>query len=116
MTSDLPSDGSVAKAVVWQARFADAIRMIVAPSLLFFSGFFTMDFVLSGAYSWPRTSRVLALTLTLAVLIYEFIYKEQQVRHPDYSRETRMKMLLYSCLIPYVVGAIALIALARLTL
>jgi hypothetical protein len=90
--------------------------MIVAPSLLFFSGFFTMDFVLSGAYSWPRTSRVLALTLTLAVLIYEFIYKEQQVRHPDYSRETRMKMLLYSCLIPYVVGAVALIALARLTL
>lgn len=74
-----------------------------------------MDFLLSGIYSWPRTSRIMALTLTLAVLIYEFIYKEQQVRHPEHSLEQRMRMLLYSCAIPYVVGACALIALVRLT-
>lgn len=113
--SHLP-DASASKAVVWQTRFADGIRWIVAPALLFFSGFFTMDFLLSGAYSWPRTSRVMALTLTLVVLIYEFIYKEQQVRHPEYSSETRMKMLLYSCLIPYLTGAAVLIALARMFL
>jgi hypothetical protein len=98
---------------VWQARFADIIRLVVAPPLLFFSGFFTMDFLLSGAYSWPRTSRILALSLTLAILIYEFIYKEQQFRHPEYSFEQRVKMLVYSCAIPYAVGACALIALAR---
>jgi hypothetical protein len=100
---------------MWQARLADVIRLLVAPMLLFFSGFFTMDFLLSGAYSWPRTSRVMALTLTLAVLIYEFVYKEQQVRHPEYLFEQRLRTLLYSCVIPYVVGACALIALARLT-
>jgi hypothetical protein len=83
--------------------------------LLCFSGFFTMDFLLSGAYSWPRTSRIMALTLTLAILIYEFIYKEQLLRHPEYSVEQRLKMLLYTCAIPYVIGACALIALARFT-
>lgn len=100
---------------MWQTRLAEVIRLFVAPILLFFSGFFTMDFMLSGAYSWPRTSRTMALTLTLAVLIYEFIYKEQQARHPEHAFEQRLRMLLYSCAIPYVIGACALIALARLT-
>lgn len=115
MTSHLPSQITASKALLWQTRFADVIRLLVAPMLLFFSGFFTMDFLLSGAYSWPRTSRIMALTLTLAVLIYEFIYKEQQVRHPEHSFEQRLRTLLYSCVIPYAVGACALIALARLT-
>lgn len=114
MTSHLSSQVSASKAVMWQARLADVIRLLIAPMLLFFSGFFTMDFLLSGAYSWPRTSRIMALTLTLAVLIYEFIYKEQQARHPEHSVQQRLRMLLYSCVIPYVVGACALIALARL--
>jgi hypothetical protein len=115
VTSHLPSSVPASKAFIWQARFAEIIRLVVAPMLLLFSGFFTMDFVLSGAYSWPRTSRIMALTLTLGILIYEFIYKEQQARHPEYSFEQRAKMLLYSCVIPYVVGACALIALARLS-
>jgi hypothetical protein len=115
VTFHLPSSVSDSKAFLWQTRFADIIRLVVAPMLLLFSGFFTMDFVLSGAYSWPRTSRILALSLTLAILIYEFIYKEQQVRHPEYSFEQRVKMLLYSCVIPYIAGACALIALARLS-
>jgi len=114
VTSHLPSSVSSSKAFLWQTRFADIIRLVVAPMLLLFSGFFTMDFLLSGAYSWPRTSRILALTLTLAILIYEFIYKEQRLRHPEHSFEHRVKMLLYSCVIPYVIGACALIALARL--
>jgi hypothetical protein len=115
VTFHLPSSVSDSRAFIWQARFADIIRLVVAPMLLLFSGFFTMDFVLSGAYSWPRTSRIMALTLTLAILIYEFIYKEQQARHPEHSVEQRAKMLLYSCVIPYVAGACALIALARLS-
>ena len=90
MISHLSSSASASKAILWQSRFADVIRLVVAPLLLLFSGFFTMDFILSGAYSWPRTSRIMALTLTLAVLIYEFIYKEQQLRHPEHSFEQRM--------------------------
>jgi hypothetical protein len=112
VTSNLPSTLD-AKSVRWHARFADVIRVGVAPLLLFFSGFFTMDFLLSGVYSWPRTSRMMALSLTLAILIYEFIYKEQQVLHPEYSFEHRVRMLVYSCAIPYVLGACALLVLAR---
>ena len=113
MTSPLPSDASIAKAGLWHARCANLICFVIAPVLLLFSGFFTMDFLLSGAYTWPRTSRIMALTLTLAILAYEFIYKEQQLRHPEQSFEQRVKRLLYSCVIPYAVGAAALIALAR---
>jgi len=57
--------------------FAQAIRYVVAPVILAMSGFFTVNFLVSGQYTWPRTSRVLALTLTLLVLSYEFVYKEQ---------------------------------------
>ena len=76
------------------------------------SGFFTANFLVSGQYTWPRTSRVLALTLTLLVLSYEFVYKEQHARtgSPDHARVA----LLYACVIPYVVGAAAMFALWKL--
>ena len=99
---------------MWHARFAEAVRLVVAPLILFSSGFFTMDFLLSGLYTWPRTSRVVALTITVLVLSYEFVYKEQAARFPDRSHDDRLRILLYSCVIPYGLGICALAALARL--
>lgn len=93
--------------------FAEIVRFGVAPLVLFFSGFFTMDFLLSGIYTWPRTSRIIILTLTLGVLAYEFVYKEQRALCPDLPEKPR-KAVLYSCALPYVAGAIVLVALARL--
>ena len=87
---------------------------MVAPVLLAAAGFFTADFVLSGIYTWPRSSRVMALTLTIAVLAYEFIYKEQQARHPERPVRQHLKAVLYSCGLPYLAGAFALWALATL--
>jgi hypothetical protein len=107
--SSVPHNGAV-----WHARFAEAVRLIVAPLLLFAGGFFTADFLLSGVYTWPQTSHVVALTITILVLSYEFVYKEQKERFPHRSHDDRLKILLYSCVIPYTVGAVALIALARL--
>lgn len=98
-----PSDGR-------QNRLAHVVRFAVAPVLLAMAGFVTADFALSGIYTWPRTSRILALTLTIVVLGYEFIYKEQIAG----SVHDRLKPLVSSCLVPYVVGAVALVALARL--
>ncbi|MBI4400155.1 MAG: hypothetical protein HY581_00805 [Nitrospirae bacterium] len=98
----------------WQLWFAEAVRLVLAPVVLLTSGFFTADFLLSGVYTWPRTSRVLVLTLTVLVLAYEFVYKEQRARHPEASSVCPLRALLYSCAIPYGLGALALLALARL--
>lgn len=100
----------------WHRWFSEAIRLAVAPLVLFGSGFFTADFLLSGRYTWTQTSRAAALTLTVAILAYEFVYKEQRVRQgADPSDAGRpLKTLLYSCAIPYAMGALALLALARL--
>jgi len=98
----------------WPQRFADIIRFFVAPLILLISGFSTADFVLSGIYTWPRTSKVLVLTITIVVLSYEFVYKEQRTLKPDSSEAFAARALLYSCLIPYVLGVGALIALSRM--
>ena len=74
----------------------------------------TTDFLLSGVYTWPRTSRVLVLTITVIVLSYEFVYKEQRALKPDPSGAFAARALLYSCAIPYALGVAALLALARM--
>jgi len=98
----------------WHDRFGEAVRFVVAPLVLFFSGFFTTDFLLSGMYTWPRTSRVVVLTITIVVLAYEFVYKEERSRSVGAVDRRPLKALLYSCVVPYVVGIVALLALARL--
>jgi len=80
--------------------------------MLLFSGFFTANFLISGQYTWPRTSRVLALTLTLIVLSYEFVYKEQRTRTG--SRDQARAALLFSSVIPYAVGVLLMLALWKL--
>lgn len=98
----------------WHAWFAEGVRLVVAPLVLFSSGFFSADFLLSGLYTWPRTSRVVVLTLTVAILSYEFVYKEQRARYATLPGDRPLKALVYSCMIPYAMGALALLALARL--
>ncbi|MGQ0810539.1 MAG: hypothetical protein ACT4OO_04860 [Nitrospiraceae bacterium] len=85
---------------------------MIAPLILFVSGFFTASFLLSGQYSWPRTSRVFVLTVTIAVFTYEFVYKEQLARSATQDRALRT--VFYSCVIPYLIGALILVGLARL--
>jgi hypothetical protein len=97
-----------------QRWFAGAVRFFLAPLILFTSGFFTTDFMLSGVYTWPRTSKVLVLTVTVFVLSYEFVYKEQRALNPDSSGSFAARALVYSCLVPYALGAAALVVLARM--
>jgi hypothetical protein len=107
MTSDMSSTR-------WPHLFAQLLRFVIAPLVLFSSGFFTADFLLSGVYTWPRTSRVFVLTLTMCVLAYEFVYKEQRAHSSNEAVGRPLKALVYSCAVPYAVGVVALIALARL--
>lgn len=91
------------------ALFAETVRLALAPLVLLCSGFFTANFVMSGHYSWPLTSRVFVLTLTVLVLSYEFVYKEQLSQH---GSSYRAKIaILRSCLLPYVTGWVLMLAL-----
>ena len=96
----------------WHQLFSDAIRWVIAPAILLFSGFFTANFVVSGQYTWPRTSRVLALTLTILILSYEFVYKEQRARGIDSDRARTV--LLWACIVPYLAGWLLMLALWKL--
>ncbi len=102
-----------------QGYSALIIRFIIAPLLGLFSGFHTIDFVLGGLYTWPQMSRVIALTLAVVILSYEFVYKENiEGASPGQQSMDRqgLKAVLYSCLIPYMVGVLALLSLIVLSL
>ncbi len=96
-------------------RFGSIVRLFVAPLLTAFGGFITADFLLHGVYTWPRTSRIFVLSLTLAVLAYEFIYKEQRLLYPEPTDGRPLKAVLSSCVAPYAFGMALLFALVRLT-
>jgi hypothetical protein len=93
----------------WHTFFSDSVRFVLAPLVLLFSGFFTANFITSGSYTWPRTSQMLALTLTVFVLSREFVYKEQLSRNAAPKRA--WAALAYSCVLPYVIGWLAMLAL-----
>ncbi len=109
MSRDVHQPSGRALGHLW---FAETVRLGIAPLVLLFIGFFTADFLLSGVYTWPRTSQVLALTLTAAVLSYEFVFKEQRLRFGRAPRTRPARALVYSCLVPYAVGFFALVGLA----
>lgn len=96
----------------WHVFFSHSLRYVLAPVLFVSSGFFTSNFIMSGHYTWPRTSRVFVLTLTLLILAYEFIYKDDTVRSA--SPDRAFNAVLYSCMIPYVVGVLMMLGLAKL--
>ncbi|MEQ1563946.1 MAG: hypothetical protein ABL935_11145 [Nitrospiraceae bacterium] len=93
----------------WHIFFSESVRFVLAPLILLFSGFFTANFIISGEYTWPRTSRTLALTLTVLILSREFVYKEQ-LSHNDLPGRAR-SALLYSCVIPYLLGVVVMLIL-----
>lgn len=86
--------------------------MALAPFILLFSGFFTANFLISGQFTWPSTSRVFALTLTVIVLSFEFVYKEQLSRTG--SSDRARAAVLYSCAVPYLLGILLMIAIWKL--
>ena len=91
------------------AFFPDSVRFVLAPLILFFSGFYTTNFLLSGAYTWPRTSQTFALTLIVVILSREFVYKEQRSRYAAPGRA--WATLAYSCVLPYMIGVVVVLTL-----
>jgi len=93
----------------WHAFFSNSVRFVLAPLILLFSGYFTANFIISGSYTWPRTSRTVGLMLTVLILSHEFVYKEQLLRNESPGRAR--SALLYSCVLPYVLGWLVMLVL-----
>lgn len=70
------------------------------------------SYLLVGLYTWPRTSRVLTLTLGTLVFVYEFIYKSQAPQFASEKRWTQVQWVLYTSLIPFVCGVVVFMAAA----
>lgn len=88
------------------------INLCLAVGLMAWSGFFTLDFFLSGVFTFPRNSRAITLTLAMIILAYEFIYEEHRTRYAGITGIPAKKVVLYSCIIPYMVGSLALLLFA----
>lgn len=108
MNSSLQS-GPVEARSGWRVFSPNIIQFVLAPLVLLFSGYFTANFLLSGQYTWSRTTRTLALILTVLILSYEFVYKEHLSRNESPGRA--WSALLYSCALPYVIGVVVMLAL-----
>ena len=90
------------------------IHLILAVLLMAWSGFFTMDFLLSGMYTFPRASQAITLTFAMIILSYEFIYKEHLAQYSTMTKILPIKVVFYSCIIPYMIGGLALLLLGNL--
>ena len=95
-----------------RTSFAPTVQLVIAVIVLFWGGFFTMDYLLSGVYTWPRTSRILALSLAAIILSYEFVYKEK--RKTTSGGGHGLRVVFYTCMHPYMLGSLLLLVILSL--
>jgi hypothetical protein len=94
---------------------APFLHFFLAPVLCAFSGFHTASYLVVGLYTWPRTSRVIVLTIGMLIFSYEFIYKNRVSPPTVRWSFSSLESVLYTCVIPYTVGAGALLVLAAMS-
>jgi len=67
-------------------------------------GFFIAEFFLSAEYTWGYTLRTFVLFMSNLVLAYEFVYRDLQVNHPEWTNETLTKSVMKYSVIPFSAG------------
>jgi hypothetical protein len=77
---------------------------VFSPVLCAFSGFHLTSYLLVGLYTWPRTSRVLVLTVSTFIFVYEFIYKSDAPRFASGKTRSQGEWVLYTSMIPFAFG------------
>ena len=95
--------------------FGGFFLVVVIPTVHAAGGFFILDFLLSGNYTWGRTLRTFVLFMSNLVLAYEFVYRDLQARHSDWSDQRLLKSVLTYSIIPFCVGMAALVLLLAVT-
>lgn len=88
------------------------LYFVLSPLLCAFSGFHITSYLLVGLYTWPRTSRVIVLTLGSLIFVYEFIYKSQAPQFASAKAWSQGQWVLYTSLIPFVCGVVVFMAAA----
>ena len=88
-----------------------AFLVVVVPLVNAIGGFFILDFLLSGQYTWGRTLRTFVLALSLLVLAYEFVYRDLRARHPEWTGRRALKRVLGHAVFPFFVGMALLLLL-----
>ena len=89
--------------------------VVVIPIVHAVGGFFILDFLLSGHYTWGRTLRTFVLFMSNLVLAYEFVYRDLQARHTDWSDQRLLKSVLTYSVFPFCVGMAGLVLLLAVT-
>lgn len=88
------------------------LYFVLSPLLCAFSGFHMTGYLLVGLYTWPRTSRVLVLTIGTLIFVYEFIYKSHAPQFTSSKARSQGEWVFYTSLIPFVFGVAAFMAAA----
>lgn len=96
-------------------RWNGAFLILVVPIVNAIGGFFTLDFLLSGQYTWGRTLRTFTLLLSLLVLAYEFVYRDLQARHPEWLGRRLLNRVLGYSVVPFFGGMALLLLLLAIT-
>src|SRR5438067_9040780 len=92
-------------------RWDGFFLVVLVPIYHAVGGFFVLDFVLSGQYTWGRTMRTFVLLLSNLVLAFEFVYRDLCASHPDWAHRRVLNSVLTYCVIPFTVGMAALLIL-----
>jgi len=95
--------------------FGGFFLVVVIPIVHASGGFFILDFVLSGNYTWGRTLRTFVLFMSNLVLAYEFVYRDLQTRHSGWSDQRLLTSVLTYSVFPFCVGMAALVLLLAVT-
>jgi len=74
-------------------------------------GFFILEFLVTGEYTWGRTLRMFVLFLSNLILGYEFVYRELQTTHPDWTAGALRKSVMKYSVIPFSTGMAAALVL-----
>ncbi len=67
-------------------------------------GFFILQFILTAEYTWGRTLKTFVLLLSNLILGYEFVYRELETTHPDWTAATLRKSVMKYSVIPFSAG------------
>src|SRR3989441_9611278 len=89
--------------------FGGVFLVVVIPTVHAAGGFFILDFLLSGNYTWGRTLRTFVLFMSNLVLAYEFVYRDLQARRPDWPDQRLLKSVLTYSVFPFCVGMAGLV-------
>ncbi len=105
------SGPTAVESTAWWRRLGGIFQVVVIPTYHAVGGFFILDFVLSGQYTWGRTLRTFVLFLSNLILAFEFVYRDQQSRHPEWPGSRLMKSVMTYSVAPFASGMAALLVL-----